>query len=267
MTGTEEWKPRKPHWWADWWVKTISAMVAVFALIVGILAYVKKPPATPPPVVNNYLPNVNGLAGQENPQIDKSCSDDSSNKAGWGPDRPVVSGPTVLNWPSINADTDNPNYGDERNFYRVKDAGNTSPGGWSNTIQVQRGKKYLLQVYIHNSAGDFDYMAAKGVRLAINLPACTGRRISSAAFVTSSNSYPGQVWGGVTFTSDQDFNVAYYDGNAAVLNNVNPNPGFSIPGNDFLTSKGQLVGFDQMDGIVRGGYKYSLFFTFTVLVQ
>jgi hypothetical protein len=187
------------------------------------------------------------------------------NKPGWGPTRPTVAGPIALTWPSLNADRENPNVGDERNFFRIKDADNHLPGGQSNTIDdVQIGKRYLVQLYIHNSGAIGDFTVARDVKIKVNLPNCASRRISSYGFLTSSTAFPSTVWCGVTLSSSTPFALAYVPDTARLLTNANPNPGIPVPGTDFLSGTGQLVGYDKLDGVMRGGYQQSAYFTFII---
>jgi hypothetical protein len=45
-------------------------------------------------------------------------------------------------------------------------------------------------VYIHNGGANDDFTVARDVKININLPNCTSRRISSQGFLTSSTAFP-----------------------------------------------------------------------------
>ena len=64
----------------------------------------------------------------------------------WGPDRPTYDINNVADHITFDSITDNPNVGDERNFVRIKDASDTSTGGWTDDMTVQPGHEYLVQL-------------------------------------------------------------------------------------------------------------------------
>lgn len=152
--------------------------------------------------------------------------------------------------------------GDERSFYGVRKSG--TPKLWSQELEVERGDVLTLRVYVHVDApasGRAD-LAATNVNVKVNLPVCTGRVIASHAFVASS-AYPGEVWSGITLTSDEDFNLTYVSGSAKYENNWGS---FPLP-EAFLTSAGVPLGHETMDGVVFPGYAYSGYLSFDVRPQ
>jgi len=262
--NASKWEAGKRHWWANWVVTFAAVAVAVIAL-----TNQPSPPnvTVPVPAVNNYMPEAAGLPGQPSLPSKTGCEVGRENFAGWGPNRPMMAaaGPFAFQYPTLNGYNEDPKYGDSRNFYRVKDAANTDAAGWSNEItDVQRGKRYYLQLYVVNSAYINDVTTAKDVRVFVTLPDCRSRQIASHGIVKSSNAYPPAIWGGVNFYSGEEFALAYVPGSAKLFNNINLNPGTSIPGTDFLESDGQLIGIDKLDGSVRAGFRYSAYFTLTV---
>jgi hypothetical protein len=184
--------------------------------------------------------------------------------AGWGPDRPVVSGPIPLPYPALNSDINAPTSGDERNFFRVKDAENQQAGGWSNAIDdVRIGKRYLLQIYVHNSGANGDCTVARDVHALVTLPSCRSRQISVHGMLRSSNAFPALIWGGVNFSGTADFALRYVVDSAKIYSNPYPN-GMPVPGSDFLEPQGAAVGAAALDGVVPGGFGSSFYFTVTV---
>lgn len=211
----------------------------------------------------------------------KGCSnivDDST--GGWGPARITLGKDDLLPWPGFNQDNVS-SYGDERNFYTGYMADATSDeqainatmvGRFDDKIRVERGRYYLLMVYIHNSAGEADDKIATDTRVKISLPTCTGRQVSSNAFITSNNSQPAEIWDGVSFWSDEDFNLAYVAGSARMCNNFftckkdGSTKGVPLP-DDIMTSHGALLGYDKLDGKFRGNYQHSAYVYITVRPQ
>jgi hypothetical protein len=206
---------------------------------------------------------------------DRGCSDDpndASLKGAWGPGRNLLAQDQLSEFPSFNLDKLPGGIGDERYFYSVRDTAALEPYLWTEDIRVERGKTYLLRIYVHNSAADSDEDVAKDTRVMVNLPVCTGRKIASTAWITSSNSWPREIWDGVTFSADEFFNLVYVPGSARLCNNYftcDPaKGGQGAPiSNDFLTNKGALTGYDSLDGSVRGGYRYSSYLGFEVRPQ
>jgi hypothetical protein len=95
----------------------------------------------------------------------------------YGPERKTFTIAKPADYVTFNSITDNPNYGDERNFVLVKDASNTSAGGWTDEVNVQDGKEYLVRMYVHNNAGANLGLVAKNTRLMANVPTASRLQI------------------------------------------------------------------------------------------
>jgi hypothetical protein len=71
--------------------------------------------------------------------------------------------------------------------------------------------------------------------------------------------------------SDTIFNLSFVKGSAMICTNhficKEDGSGGAAISDDFLTSKGALVGFDALDGIVRGNYANSIYFLYKVKPQ
>ncbi|MEZ0357644.1 hypothetical protein [Mycobacterium sp. SA01] len=197
--------------------------------------------------------------------------EDKSVAGGWGPARNVLAKDQYSEFPAFNLDK-LPEVGDERGFYDGREDGIPPPYVWHYDIHVQRDKTYILRMIIHNSAYQGSpENTAKGTRLEVNLPVCTGRRIASQATIISTNSAPKEVWGGVTFIGDEPFNLVYVSGSAILCTNhfaCKADGRGGVPlSEDFLTIKGVLLGFDSMNGDVPGGYQASLLVLYKVRPQ
>lgn len=185
----------------------------------------------------------------------------------FGPDRPTYTIEHPADHITFDSITNNPNYGDERNFVLIKDAANTAPGGWSDTdINVEAGKEYLVRMYVHNNAGANLGLVAQNTRVMANVPTTTGTKAEIDGFITADNASPKQVFDHVVLNSTKRFNIAYVSGSAVFYNNINPNPGFKLP-DSIVTSNGAAVGYEKMDGKVPGCFQYSGIATFKVKVQ
>lgn len=264
----------------------IAAMALVVAVTSATFAYqnLNRPDATQSgsqiyngTVIQNFggpLPDINETSSESStpkptPSESGACHESISEGAGWGPGRPVLGSTELSPFPSFNQYSDSV-IGDQRGFYSVKDASNKEDGGWKYDMVVHDNTEYLLRIYINNNASSDVSDIAQNTRLMVHLPACNARIIGSNAFVSSSNSYPDEIWGGVNFFSNYTFNLSYVEGSAQLCNNANPcSDGLARIkfDNSFLTSTGVALGFKEMDGNFIGGYKHAAYFTFRVLAR
>lgn len=262
------------HWWLAF---AVPVVVSVVALIRPM--FVHDNPPIQLSVNLPSLPKVGDSPGQPAPQINSPC--DGTADAGWGPPRPTVQGPTTyLFYPGFNADRLNPNIGgDERDMVGVRPADTHDPFSTgtrphpdgSNAITVQDGARYRIRMYIGNSASDSDDTVATGTRVRIPLPACFGKHLAINGYIHSADAFPVEVWGGVNLKSDRPFKVSYVPDSAVLETNGFPggngaSPGIKITGTEFLSEPGQLVGYNQLDGNVRGSWQYSEYFSIEVKV-
>lgn len=182
----------------------------------------------------------------------------------WGPSsRQTFTIEKPASYITFNSITNNPNYGDERNFVIAKDAANTQAGGWSDNVTVQDGKEYLVRMYVHNNAGANLNLVANNTRVMANVPNNTAKNIRIDGYISANNANPQKIWDEVNFTSDKEFNLTYITGSTRYYNNVNPNPGFTLS-DSIVTNSGAHIGYDKMDGNLPGCFQYSGIVTFKV---
>ncbi len=183
----------------------------------------------------------------------------------WGPDRPTFTIEQPASYVTFNSITNNPNYGDERNFVIAKDAASTNPGDWRDELTVEPGKEYVVRLYVHNNAADNLNLTATNTKAMVNIPTTTGTSVQIDGFVSADNAKPAKVWDQVILKSNQQFNLRYVAGSAEYSTNANPS-GFKL-GDSLVTSAGALLGYDKLDGNVPGCFKYSGVLTFKVKPQ
>lgn len=171
----------------------------------------------------------------------------------WGPERPTYTIEIPADHVTFNSITNNPNYGDERNFVTIKDAANTAKGGWTDDVTVQNGKEYYVRMYVHNNAAANLNLVAENVVANFNIPTQTAKRIQIDGYLSSSNAKPDKIWDQAVFSSDSDFNMTYVAGSATYTNNVFT-AGTALP--DTVVSSGATLGYDKLDGKIPGCYKY-----------
>lgn len=185
----------------------------------------------------------------------------------WGPtDRETFTVEKPAPYITFNSITNNPTYGDERNFVMIKDAGNTGLGGWQDEVNVEAGKEYLVRMYVHNNAAENRKLVAENTRIMANVPTTTGKQVQIDGFVSADNAQPAKVWDQAVLKSNQDFNLAYVAGSTKYYNNVFGQTGANLS-DSIVTSAGAQVGYDKLDGKVPGCFEYSGYVTFKVKVQ
>jgi len=238
----------------------VAILVALGSMAVAVWSELNPDPL---PATTPQLPTIDDTQGQPIGDITDRCS--NSTRVGWGPDRPMVGAQTVLPWAGFNSERNNPNIGgDERNFVGSRDV--DSNGLWGNDVRVEHGKRYSIRVYVRNSAADMPDNVATDTRVRYALPDCKGTQLGVNAYIRSPDAFPIEVWDGVNFHADIPFRLRYVANTAVLESNgfPGPPPGKSINGTDFLSRPGQLIGFDNLDGQVRGGYYYAMYLTIQV---
>lgn len=181
----------------------------------------------------------------------------------WGPERATYTIEQPADHVTFNSITNNPNIGDERNFVGIREKGST--GLWQDSQTVEKGKEYVVRMYVHNNAAENLNLVAENVTAMFNLPTTTGKSIKVTGFLSASNAQPNEVYDHATFTGSADFNLAYVPGTLLYENNA-PGAGFSIPESVF-TSNGAKLGYNQMDGKIPGCFQYDGYLTFVVKPQ
>lgn len=181
----------------------------------------------------------------------------------WGPERETFTIEKPATFITFNSITNNPNYGDERNFVIAKDAAITGAGGWQDNITIEDGKEYIVRMYVHNNAAANYNLVAKNTRVMANVPNTSAKSHQLDGFISADNATPKKIWDSVKFNSSKDFTLKYLAGSARYHNNVNAATGFALP-DSIVTSTGAQVGYKSMNGDVPGCFEYSGIATFRV---
>lgn len=187
----------------------------------------------------------------------------------WGPARATFTMQNAASYVAFNSITDNPKYGDERNFVRAKEktAGDNT---YTDTMALTPGKQYTIMIFFHNNAKST--LNAGGTGIAQNtyaraeVPAIVKNGVSTPmeGYVGASNANPKVVYDEVNFTNSTgaDINLHYVPGSAvihsfgAVNNKVLPDT--------ILSSNGVALGYSSLNGVVPGCNDYSGYVTFNV---
>lgn len=190
----------------------------------------------------------------------------------WGPsDRPTYKTASPAPHVTFNSITDNPAYGDERNFFRIKDA--ATSGTYTDELKVEPGKTYRGYIYVHNNASKVlndaahDYKGiALNTQLRVNLPnsVTPGSKARINAYITADNAQPKQIWDEAYMTADSAVAIRYVPNSAKFYNN-GPTNGATIA-DSFLTT-GAPLGFDSLNGRIPGCNEYSGYILFDFVVD
>lgn len=182
----------------------------------------------------------------------------------WGPERPTFTVANPADHITFNSITDNPHIGDERNFVGIRETGTSNL--WTDNMNVQEGKSYTVRMYVHNNANQNLNLVAQNVTAKFNLPTTTGKSIQVNGFLNASNASPQEVYDHATFTSGNDFNLAYQPGTLKFENNAFGAAGTPISESVF-TSAGAKLGYDKLDGKIPGCFQYAGYLSFIVKPQ
>lgn len=185
----------------------------------------------------------------------------------WGPDRPTFSEQSPADYVTFNSITDNSVYGDERLFANIRDASDPN-SQWKRDINIEKGKQYMVRMYVHNNAAEELNLVAHNTRVGAALSPDTAKENFISTFISADNAQPQEVWDDVKLMADEEFNLAYVPNSAYFFNNGigGGAEGVALP-DDIATNKGALLGFDKLDGEMPGCYYYSGWVYFNVQPQ
>jgi uncharacterized repeat protein (TIGR01451 family) len=187
--------------------------------------------------------------------------------AGFSPGRPTYTIANPAPHVTFNSITDNPIYGDERAFFDVKNANNTSAGGFQDVYEVSPDETIKLRMYVHNNASrslnESGVGIARDTKVRVLLPTDMKTNLRSIGYISASNAQPNIVSDTVDLYSDQAFSLEYVPGTARLQTN----------GGDFqladsiVEQSGAQIGFDKLDGVVPGCFEYVGYVTLEVKVK
>ncbi|MDO4773597.1 MAG: hypothetical protein Q4A37_00500 [Candidatus Saccharibacteria bacterium] len=179
----------------------------------------------------------------------------------WGPDRPTYTIEKPATRVAFNSITNNPHIGDERNFVGIREDGTN--GKWQDNQKVERGKQYVVRMYVHNNAAASLNLVANNVTAKFRVPTNTAKSLQVNGFLSASNATPREVYDHAVFTGAEDFNLAVVPGSIKYFNNAGT---FTIPESIF-TANGAKLGYSKMDGNIPGCFQYAGYLTFIVKPQ
>lgn len=194
----------------------------------------------------------------------------------WGPQRPTYTNDNPADHAVFNSITDNPVLGDERDFVRIvefRENATANKNTYTNNIVLEPGKRYEVFIYYHNNASAtfndkaHNYVGvARNAKVVSNFPheLAAGETKQISGIITSSTTNPESVWDEVNVTAKQAVTLHYVAASARLHNDWQAN-GTLLSTHMF--EEGNLLGVNELDGLVLGCYEYSGYITYTLQVE
>lgn len=137
-----------------------------------------------------------------------------------------------------------------------------------NEIEAVDGEFYYIRLYAHNNnPGGYDAVA-EDTKVSFNIPQESAASIRVNGYITSANAYPSEYVDYVDFVAGQPFHLEYLYGSALLESSgIGANGGVTLS-DDIVASEsgGVLIGYDELNGRVPGGYEYASYITIMVKV-
>lgn len=184
----------------------------------------------------------------------------------WGPDRPTFTIENAANYVTFNSITNNPAYGDERDFVHIKEASQPN-SAYTNQVNLEPNKEYDVYVYYHNNAKSSLNASgtgvAKDVKLRMDMPADVkaGTNAAISGYISASNANPGTVYDEAWGKATSDLSLRYVP-DSATINNFGATNGQKLPSS--LMTTGAALGYDTLNGTVPGCNEYSGYVKFKI---
>jgi len=236
--GTTDQRARTAHVLV--WVGTV---VGVVALLFTAWAFFWKTPAQQ---ADSAEPTAAASASATGAAVPSPAPAGEIWHAGWGPKRDTFTGKHPAGYAVLNSITDNPAVGDERNFVRVRTAGE---GEFRDYIRAKPGDELELMVYMANDAADnLDGTAATihGLQAEFYFPPVG---TDNGVAVTLRGKNVAEVWDGATVLSDVPIQLRPIAGSMSMYTNAGDWPidmGASL---SVVT-----LGWEKQDGEFPVGY-------------
>lgn len=187
----------------------------------------------------------------------------------WGPERPTYTNENPADHATFNSITNNPVFGDERDFVRIQEKG--SDEAYTSDLTVEPGKQYEVIIYYHNNASatynsaEYDYVGmAYNTKLTSTFPTelTAGEREMVSAIIKADGAEPEAVWDEAYVTASEDMTLHFVTGSAKLYNDWGAN-GSTLP-TALFAEEGAYLGIDELNGVIPGCYEYSGYVLYTI---
>lgn len=182
----------------------------------------------------------------------------------WGPARQTFTMEQPADHVTFNSITNNPNYGDEREFVTIKDV--TAGNQLTNKAELIPGHEYQVQIYVHNNAHENLNASGVGVAKDVTVRAALSASINGSdtvdGFVSASNATPKEVWDSALLTSTSKVDLEFINGSAMLHTNFQ-----QTKLSDAVITTGVKVGSNDLSGKWNGCLNYAGAVTFRFKVK
>ena len=187
----------------------------------------------------------------------------------WGPERPTYTNENPADHATFNSITNNPVFGDERDFVRIQEKG--SDEAYTSDLTVEPGKQYEVIIYYHNNASatynsaEYDYVGmAYNAKLTSMFPTelKAGEREMVSGIIKADGAEPEAVWDEAYVTASEDMTLHFVTGSAKLYNDWGAN-GSTLP-TALFAEEGAYLGIDELNGVIPGCYEYSGYVLYTI---
>lgn len=191
------------------------------------------------------------------------CVANEEESDSWGPtDREIFTSSSPASYITFNSITDNPTFGDERRFVRIREAGSSM---FETTVEIEAGKTYEIWVYVHNNASaelnETGEGLAQNVTLSIDMPARleSGQTGVVTATLSSSNATPTSVWASAYYENRSDRTLYLrYVHDSAVITNSGSASGSILDAASLFSDNGAFLAYSSISwGNIPGGDDYA----------
>ncbi len=239
-----------------WWLAPILAVIA-------LLGWTVKDFVT--------APDSAGPTTQATPTPTSTVPSPKETGGGWGPARTTFTIASPAPYAVLNSITDNPNYGDERNFLMVIPTPKVlTPDPYKDVLKVSPGDRLTFRGYFEDSAADnFEVTAPSWIQGAKAILSYeTKPTLQKAIYLSIKADNSATIWDGVVLHSEGLFTLKAINGTARIYNNVHPlkEGGYQFSFDSLQSANGIPLGYESMNGTIRPGYQYAGYIYFEMEV-
>lgn len=186
----------------------------------------------------------------------------------YGPERATFTQANPASYVTFNSITDDPSYGDERDFFRVRDTSTNE--SFRDSESLVAGRTYEAQIFFHNNAASNLNASGAGVAqdayARAEMPAIVkaGATDTEAnAYITSSNANPSEIYDDIAFSNATATDMALRLVSGSVtFHSFGPLDGKKLSDTTLFGTGGQPLGYDSLNGTLPGCNDYSGYITY-----
>lgn len=186
----------------------------------------------------------------------------------WGPERATFTQASPATYVTFNSITDDPTWGDERNFFRVRELSDGQK--FSDNVTLKSGGTYEVSIFYHNNAASSFNASGEGIAhgayARADMPGIVraGQTdVEANAYVGASNANPTSVYDYIRLSNptDTDMSIRLVPGTVK-YESYGPLNNKQLSDSAIFSAEGQPLGYDKLDGNLPGCDEYSGMITF-----